>query len=72
MAETDFFLVMPMIIVLGIGQYYVGRSQNDVNKAVYDYLVHAHDRIDQLQEENKNLQNKVDLLETSVYNENVR
>lgn len=72
MAETDFFLVMPMIIVLAIGQYYVGRSQNGVNKAMYDYLVHAHDRIDQLQEENKNLQNKVDLLETSVYNENVR
>ena len=60
-----------MILAVGIGQVFVNKAQNGVNKAMYDYLVHAHDRIDQLREENKNLQNKVDLLETAVYNNNV-
>jgi len=69
MAAIDFLLITLMILAVGIGQVFVNKAQNDVNKSMYDYLVHAHDRIDQLQEENKNLQNKIDLLEQSVYYE---
>jgi len=70
MAAIDFWILTLEIFILGMLQVRVNNAQNDVNKSMYDYLVHAHDRIDQLQEENKNLQNKVDLLESSVYYNN--
>ena len=69
MAAIDFLLITLMILAVGISQHFVNKAQNDVNESMYDYLVHAHDRIDELEEENKNLQNKIDLLESSVYNE---
>lgn len=72
MAAIDFFLITLMILAVGASQVFVNKAQNDVNKAMSDFMIFNADRIDELVEKNKNLQNKIDLLETSVYNENVR
>lgn len=72
MAAIDFLLITLMILAVGASQVFVNKAQNDVNKSMSDFMIFNADRIDELVKQNKNLQHKVDLLETSVYNENVR
>jgi len=72
MAAIDVFCILTLeILILGILQVRVNNAQNNVNKSMYDFVSFNADRIDELVKENINLQKKVDLLETAVYNNNV-
>lgn len=70
MDAIDFFLITIIILAVIVGQHYVNKAQDDVNKSMLDFVSFSADRIDELVKENKNLQNKVDLLESSVYYNN--
>ena len=71
MAAIDFFLITIMILAVVIGQHFVNKAQDDVNRSMLDFVSFNADRIDELVKENINLQKKIDLLEASVYNSNV-
>lgn len=71
MAVIDFLLITLMILAVGVSQVFINKAQNDVNKSMSDFMMFNADQIDELIKENKNLQKKVDLLETCVYNSNM-
>ena len=70
MAAIDVFCILTFaILILGTLQVRVNNAQNDVNKSMLDFMTFNADTIDELVKQNKNLQNKIDLLEQSVYYE---
>jgi hypothetical protein len=71
MGAIDVFCILTLeILILGILQVRVNNAQNDVNRSMHDFMIFNADSIDGLVKQNKNLQEKVDLLEAAVYYNN--